>query len=133
MQHVFWAVLLPLAQEEAVGEQSPMPFFAMLGIIFAIVYFLIFKPQQNEEKKRTEMVNGLKKNDKVVTNGGIVGIVMNVKGDEVILRVDDAKGVKMHFIKSAIAGTLDQMKQDAAGSAAGTGSDKASESEKDAK
>lgn len=108
-----------------------MPFFAMLGIIFAIVYFLIFKPQQNEEKKRKEMVEGLKKNDKVVTNGGIVGIVMNVKGDEVILRVDDAKGVKMHFIKSAIAGTLESMKQDAAGSNAA--SEASSDSDKDSK
>ena len=132
MQHVFWALLLPLAQEEE-AAQNPLPFFAMLGIIFAIVYFLVFKPQQNEEKKRTKMVEGLKKNDKVVTNGGIVGIVMNVKGDEVILRVDDAKGVKMHFIKSAIAGTLEEMKQDTAGSSTGTGTDTPSESEKDSK
>jgi preprotein translocase subunit YajC len=121
MMNVFWTLFLPLAQESASSEElvppqqeTPYQFFIMLAVIFGIVYFLILRPQAKQETDRKSMVDTLQKNDRVVTNGGIIGIVISVKGEEVVLRVDDKKDIKLHFIKSAIAGTFEQMKQDAA-------------------
>jgi preprotein translocase subunit YajC len=86
-----WSLLLPLA---------PIPF---------LYYFLVFMPQQQQEKKRRAMIDGLKKNDKVLTNGGIYGTVMSVDStnDRVVLRVDDEKGVRMAFTKSSVARVLE--------------------------
>src|ERR1700722_17970565 len=85
-----WSLLLPLA---------PIPF---------LYYFLVFMPQQQQEKKRRAMIDGLKKNDKVLTNGGIYGTVISVDpaNDRVVLRVDD--GVKITFTKSSVARVLEE-------------------------
>ena len=66
-------------------------------------------PQQQQEKKRRAMIDGLKKNDKVLTTGGIYGTVMSVDAtnDKVVLRVDDERGVKMAFTKSSVARVLE--------------------------
>ena len=88
---------LPLlfAQEGPNGSfwQMLLPFLPMLPLI----YFLMIMPQQQQEKKRRAMIEGLKKNDKVLTTGGIYGTVMSVdaKNDKVVLRVDDERGVKL--------------------------------------
>jgi preprotein translocase subunit YajC len=72
-------------------------------------YFLLFRPQQQQEKKRREMIARLKKNDKVITTGGLYGTVVSVDtdGDRVVLRVDDDRGVKLTFSKSAVSRVLD--------------------------
>jgi len=73
------------------GGAQPSPIVSMLPIIliFVIFYFLLIKPQQKKQKEHLEMVNKLKKNDEVITNGGIHGTIINVKDNSVILRIDD--------------------------------------------
>ena len=71
----------------------------IMGFIF---YFLILRPQGQEKKKRAAMMSGIKKNDRVVTIGGILGTVLSVKDDEVTLKVDESSNTKITFTKSAI-------------------------------
>lgn len=88
------------------GEQSPgTGFGALLMPLVAIAvlwYFLLFRPQKREQARRDEMLQNLKKNDRVVTIGGILGSVANLSADghEVTLKVDDNTRIKL--LKSSI-------------------------------
>ncbi|WP_058302184.1 preprotein translocase subunit YajC [Gorillibacterium timonense] len=69
-------------------------------IMFAVLYFLMIRPQQKRQKKTASMLNSIKKGDKVVTIGGLHGTVMELTDDTVIVRVNDA--TKLTFDRSAI-------------------------------
>lgn len=80
----------------------------IIGVVFMciIFYFLLIRPQQQQQKKLQNLVSSLKTGDKVVTNGGIHGMVSNVKdGPTLILKIAD--NVKIEVDKSAIA-TVDR-------------------------
>ena len=79
-----------------------MQFLPLMVIMFAVMYFLIIRPQKQKEKKRREMITNVRKQDRIVTAGGVHGVVVSVKEDEVIVRVDDAKDVKLKIDKSAL-------------------------------
>ncbi len=72
-----------------------------LLLVFIIFYFMLIRPQQKKEKERLNMLKNIKKNDEVVTNGGIHAVVLNVKDRTATLRVDD--NVKIEVDKDAIA------------------------------
>ena len=74
-----------------------MPFI----LIFAIMYFLIIRPQRQRMKQHQEMVNSLRRGDTVVTSGGIVGKVVKVL-DETEAQVEIAEGVKIKVVRSMI-------------------------------
>ncbi len=80
------------------GSMGSMPI--MLILIFVVWYFLLIMPQQKKEKKRKEMLNQVKRGDKVVTIGGIYGIVENIKDDVVTLKLGSNN---VEFIRSAIS------------------------------
>jgi preprotein translocase subunit YajC len=71
-------------------------------LFFVVLYFLMIAPNQKKQKKWQEMLGQLKSGDRVTTNGGIRGTVLTVKDDIVVLRVQP-DGVKLEFVKSAIA------------------------------
>jgi preprotein translocase subunit YajC len=75
--------------------------FLPLIIIFVIFYFLLIRPQRQQQKRHKEMISGLQKNDQVVTLGGVHGVIINVKENTFVLRVDD--NVKMEIDKSAVS------------------------------
>jgi preprotein translocase subunit YajC len=70
-------------------------------LIFLIFYFLVIKPQRTKQKEHRDMLGNLKKNDEIVTTGGIHGTVVLIKDKTVVVRVDD--NVKIEFDKEAIA------------------------------
>jgi preprotein translocase subunit YajC len=94
----------PLAQ--AGDPTGGLMQFLPLVIIFGIMYFLLIRPQQQKEKERQEMLSKIKKNDHVLTTGGMYGIVTSVKDDEVTLKVDEDQNVKVRIARSAIAGIV---------------------------
>jgi len=79
-----------------------MQFLPLMIIMFAVMYFLIIRPQKQKEKKRQEMISNVRKQDRIVTAGGVHGVVVTVKENDVIVRVDDAKDVKIKVDKSAL-------------------------------
>ncbi len=79
-----------------------MQFLPLMVIMFAVMYFLIIRPQKQKEKKRLEMISNVRKQDRIVTAGGVHGVVVSVKENEVIVRIDDTKDVKIKVDKSAL-------------------------------
>ena len=80
---------------------SPVAMFFPIMLMFVIFYLLVFRPQSKERRAHQDMVKNLKKYDEVVTAGGMLGTVLNVKPDTVTLRVDD--NVKVEVEKTSIA------------------------------
>jgi preprotein translocase YajC subunit len=85
-------------------DMCPPSMFIPLGIIFVLFYFLMLKPQRRQEQQRRELLGALKKNDRVVTAGGIYGVVTNVNPtrDEVTLRIDDDTNTKIRVTRGSI-------------------------------
>lgn len=75
--------------------------------IFAVMYFLMIRPQQQKQKKLQETIDNLKTGDAVITTGGIHGVVSNVK-DGATLSLKIADNVRIDVEKSAIATVLKQ-------------------------
>ncbi|MFA4875500.1 MAG: preprotein translocase subunit YajC [bacterium] len=73
-----------------------------LLVIFAIFYFLMIRPQQRQQKKHREMLSALKKGDRVLTRGGILGTVHAVADTVITLEVTD--NVRIRFSRDAISG-----------------------------
>ncbi len=78
-------------------------FLIPLGLMFAIMYFMVIMPQQRQRKKMQEMLGALKTGDKIVTSGGIYGTVNGIDGDSVILKISSEPQVKIRIARSAIA------------------------------
>jgi len=68
-----------------------------------IMYFIVFRPQQQQRKKIQEMLGALKTGDKIITNGGIYGTVNGIDGDSVILKISSEPQVKIRVARAAIA------------------------------
>lgn len=81
---------------------SSLPMFAMMG---AIVYFMILRPQQNEEKAHKALVAGLQKGDKVVTSSGIHGVVQKAEGDTLVIEL--SPGTQMTVDRDAVKRKID--------------------------
>jgi preprotein translocase subunit YajC len=79
--------------------------FVLIGLLF---YYMLIRPQRKEQAKRQEMLSNVKKNDRVVTVGGVYGVVMNVhrEADELILKVDESTNTKLRVTLSSIARVL---------------------------
>lgn len=86
---------------EAFGQFIP------LILIFAIMYFLLIRPQQQKLKQHQAMVAALRRGDQVVTQGGLIGKVSKVK-DETEVEVELAEGVKVRVVRSTIAQVLNK-------------------------
>ncbi len=74
--------------------------------LFAILYFLMIRPQQQRQKKHNEMVKSIKQDDRVITIGGIHGTVVRVMDRSIILEVADK--VRMELLKTAVSQIVDQ-------------------------
>ncbi len=83
---------------------SMLPFLA-IGLLF---YWLLLRPQQRDQKKRQELLNNLKESDRVLTAGGIYGIVTNVNRDrgQATIRVDDSNNTKIRVSLGSISQVL---------------------------
>ncbi|NQT89649.1 MAG: preprotein translocase subunit YajC [Candidatus Omnitrophica bacterium] len=93
-------------QAQGQGSPSPLLSFMPLILMFAIFYFLLIRPQQKKQKDHNAMVSQLKKNDEVITTGGIHGTVVNVKPTTFVVRVDD--NVKIEVSRTAVSGVKKQ-------------------------
>ena len=98
----------PQGGAEAGGGSLITTFLPFIFII-AIFYFLIIRPQSKKRKDTERMLSALKKGDKVVTIGGLHGIIQNVKESTVIIKVDD--NVKLEFLRSAVSNVVAQAKE----------------------
>lgn len=83
--------------------QTPNPLVNLVPIaaIFVIFYFLLIRPQQKQQKEHEKMLEELKKGDKILTTGGLYGVIAGIKGED--LEVRFAENVKLIVARSAVA------------------------------
>ncbi len=79
--------------------------FLPLIMIFVIFYFLLLRPQQKKMKEHQNMLSALRRGDKIVTNGGIIGTISKVVDDHE-LQVDIAEGVRVRVLRSMVSSVL---------------------------
>jgi preprotein translocase subunit YajC len=92
------------AQAPAQGFGGMLGSIVPLLLIVAVFYFLILRPQNKKQKQTEKMLAALSKGDKVVTIGGIRGVIQSVRDDTVVIKVDD--NTKIEFNRSAVATVL---------------------------
>ena len=79
--------------------------FLPLILIFAIMYFLLIRPQQKKVKEHQAMVSAVRRGDQVITQGGLIGKVTKVKDDNEV-EVEIAKDVKVRVVKSTLTNVV---------------------------
>ena len=88
------------AAQQGGGAQNMFSMMFPFILIFGVMYLLLIRPQQKKQKRHQEMLNNIKKGDKVITTGGLYGIVVKVSEKDAILEVSDK--VNLRFSLSAI-------------------------------
>ena len=91
-----------MAQPPGAGgaQANPIVSMAPLILMFVVLYFLMIRPQQKKAKEHKKMLEDLRKGDKVVTSGGICGLVAGVKDGVISVKIAD--NVRVDFVKSSI-------------------------------
>ena len=110
----------PLVQEERFDPCQGTTGMLMIAALLVMMYLLFWRPQQKQAKKRTEMLGQIKKNDRVMTIGGIYGIVYSISGDEVTLKIDERNDVRIRVSRGSISRILGDEVGGAAGGDTGS-------------
>ena len=98
--NTYQAILFLIGQSEPLPAPSPFSQFIPFILIFVIFYFLLIRPQKQKQKKLQLQVDAMRPGDKVITAGGIHGLITNIKKQSVTVKVDN--NTKIEFEKSAI-------------------------------
>ena len=96
----------PAAGGTGAAPQSSMFMFVWLGLMVALFYFMLIRPQKRREKERQALLGAVKTGDRVLFAGGLLGVVANVKEKTLIVKIAD--GVKVEIVRSAVSQVLDK-------------------------
>ena len=94
----------------ATPPRSPLMQFLPFILIFVVMYFLLFRGPRKKQQQHKQMVQGLQKNDKVRTIGGIIGTVVDINENEVTLKIDESNNTKIKIAASAIGTNMAEKK-----------------------
>ncbi len=102
------------AMPKAPAESSTQFLSSMLPMvaIFAVMYFLIIRPNSKRQKAQEQLVSSVKKGEEVITNSGLFGVVTNINDNTGTIEVEVAKGVNIKMLKTAVA-NITSRKQEA--------------------
>jgi preprotein translocase subunit YajC len=98
------------AVQPAADATSSLMRFLPLFLIFGVFYFLLIRPQQKKLDAQAAMLKALKKGDKVITGGGLIGTIAKLDGDDYAF-VEIAKDIQVKVMRSTISGLVDEGKQ----------------------
>ena len=93
------------AQGTGIFDQNALVQFLPLILIFVVFYFLLIRPQQRKAKDQKTMLDALRRGDRVVTGGGIIGTVARVDNPEEVV-VEIAENVRVRVVRSTITSVL---------------------------
>ncbi len=93
------------------GPGSMLIQLVPIALVLGIFFFLVIRPQQREKRRREEMLAAIKKGDRVITSGGLIGTVVGVTERRVTLKFGDS--VRVECLRSAITGLESDGKADA--------------------
>ena len=102
-----WMRLLAAADGTGGGVRQPgmgdvIWQFAPIILMMIVFFWVLNAPRRKEEKRRKEMISNLKRNDRILTRGGILGTVVGLKDNEITLKVDESNNTKMTLLRSAV-------------------------------
>ena len=100
-----------IADEEPAAQtptSNPLSLLFPLLIMGVFLYFMAIRPMKKQEKERKLLIEALKKNDRVLTTGGIIGVIAGIKDDEVMLKVDDNSNLRLRLTRSSIVRVLSE-------------------------
>ena len=115
MRYLYVAIIMGLGTVAALAQDQPaqpggggflVNVLPMMLIMFAIIYFLMIRPEQKKQKERQSMMSKLQKGDKVLTIGGLHGTVTNVKDNVVMVRIADNTVVEV--AKTAVSSVVNR-------------------------
>lgn len=92
----------PKVQRKPFGPQQ----WIFLALMFVVMYLILFRGPKKKQQQHKQMVQTLEKNDRVRTIGGIIGTVVDIKDDEITLKIDESNNTKMKVVSSAIGKNL---------------------------
>ena len=95
----------PTGQDTA-KRGSPWTTLLFMLPLFVVMYLFLMRGPQKRQKEQKQMVQSLAKNDRVRTIGGIIGTVVDIKGDEVVLKIDESNNTKIRISVQAIGKNL---------------------------
>ena len=98
--NTYQAILFLIGQSEPLPAPSPFSQFIPFILIFVMIYFLLIRPKKQQEKRLQLQVDAMRPGDKVITAGGIHGLITNIKKQSATVKVDN--NTKIEFEKSAI-------------------------------
>ncbi len=95
------------AQQQGPPPANPFGFMLpfLLGIFILFIFMSIFAGRK-EKKRREQMLHSLTKHDRVQTTGGLIGTIVELKDDEITLKVDESTNTRIRFARSAVTGVL---------------------------
>jgi preprotein translocase subunit YajC len=93
------------AKKNPQGQFTQLIFIVLL---FAVMYFILFRGPKKRQQQQDQLVKALKKNDRVQTIGGILGTVLEVTDTEITLKVDESNNTKIRVLPSAINKVIEQ-------------------------
>jgi preprotein translocase subunit YajC len=92
-------------------EQNPLGSWIWIyAVLLILMFFVLFRGPQKQKQERKKLVQSLQKNDRVQTIGGIYGTIIDIKGDEITLKIDESNNTKIKIASSAIGRKLSQDK-----------------------
>lgn len=98
----------PAAATQQTGAAGGRDFLIMMAVMVGALFLFTWMSQRRERKKRDQLLSGIKRHDKVMTIGGIIGSVVELKDDAVVLKVDETSNTRITFSKSAISQVIAQ-------------------------
>ena len=96
----------PAGGAQGAAPQSGAFMFVWLGLMVALFYFMLIRPQKRREKERQALLAAVKTGDRVLFGGGFLGVVANVKDKTLIVKIAD--GVKVEIVRGAVSQVLDK-------------------------
>ena len=103
-----FSILLADDEPAAAPPTNPFLTLAPIAVIGVFLYMLAIRPMRKQEKERKALLESIKKNDRVLTSGGIIGVIANIrdKDDEIVLKVDENSNVRIRVTRSSIVRVL---------------------------
>lgn len=101
----------PAPAQKQQQPSTPWSGYILLIAMFVLLYFMMFRGPKKKQQQQRQMIESLKKNDRVQTIGGILGTVLDVKDDEVTLKIDESTNTKVKVVAGAISKVLSEDKK----------------------
>ena len=81
-----------------------------LALMFVLMYMILFRGPRKKQQQHKQMIQSLAKNDRIQTIGGIIGTVVDIRDDEITLKIDESNNTKIKIIRSAIGRNMSKDK-----------------------